>query len=436
MKVHLRLRVNSNHPPMGATLVEVLMSLLILAIGVVPIFTLFPISLLSSIKANQLTTTRLFADQVAATIIANPELVYGATGWKPDTSYASGSIITAVIPAGSNSPSSRTYFATIAGGQSGFTEPDPWQTSPGSSTTDNTITWASRTLPTTQNTASFVPYRYVVDPYGVMLIDPAVKNDFGNQEGSPAGTARVLRINSGIGNELSAITAKFSSPDTWTTVETAVPTSVVTVDDSSPSDGIADAAVLEFPSSMDMSSYTNNGLSRLVVISLDGRRSAVGYVKAPPTTSKLKVDSILLAGTTNPTDITNSIGQVRLEIYERRYTWLGAVQRNENGGAHLQIAVCFNRAFRTQDEQLYNYTFPTSSLDTVQVQWSGNEPYIVKGGYAFDAASVAFRRIIDVEKNLTSSTATIIVSPAIEQTNGPRRLVFMPGIVQVYEMEL
>lgn len=438
MRSHLVHRAGNVNPSTGATLVEVLMSLLILAIGVVPIFTLFPVSLLSSIKANQLTTTRLFADQIASTIIANPELIYGAAGWQPDHTYGSSSIVTTAILAGNNAPTTRTYFATTGGGKSGLKEPTPWQTNPGAVTTDNGVTWMTWPLPTTKNTASYIPYRYVVDPYGVLMMETALKDDFGNDGGTSLTASRVLRINSGITDEGSALIAKFGLPDSWTTIETVVPTQVVTIDTGS--DGVADSSQLTFPAGMDVSSYTPNfpnPINRVVAVSPDGRRSALGFVNAGPTTSTLQVSSVLLAGNTNPTDITSMIGQVRLEVFERRYTWLGAVQRSEGGGAHLQIAIFFNRSFRAIDEQIYPYTFPTGNMDTVNLTWSGSaDPYVVKGGYAFDAGSVAFHRIIDVEKDLAGSSATLVVSPAIEQTNNQRRLIFMPGIVQVYEMDL
>lgn len=416
----------------GATLVEVLMSLLILAIGVVPIFTLFPVSLLSSIKANQLTTTRLFADQVAATMISRPEMVMGAPGWNPNQTYSPGTIITSSIPVGNNSPKLRTYFGTATAGISGLKEPDPWLT--GSPTTDNTISWVPRNLPTTLNTAAFIPYKYVIDPYGMMYADSALATDFGNMEGSTLNGYRVLRIHCGVTSELLAIRNKFTSPDTWSVAETVVPIQAVTID--TDSDSVAEFTDITFPNTVDISSYTDNGLTRVVAISPDGRRSEAGFVKGSPSASVLRVYTPLMSTTNSPENVTGAIGQVRIENFERRYTWLGAVQRDSSGGAALQIAICFNRSFLTSDEQLYRYRFLTAALDTLQVQWSGAEPYLVKGGYVFDAGSVSFRKIIDVRKNSLNSSAVVVLEKALTQSDGPFCVVCMPSIVQVYEMSL
>ena len=446
IKRHLRPRASNPGNPSGATLVEVLMSLLILAIGVVPIFTLFPVSLLSSIRANQLTTTRLFADQIAATMLAHPEMVMGAQSWTPLQTYGTNTVITPSIPAGSNSPALRTYFYTQGGGQNGVTEPDPWQTDPDTTTSDNGVTWTPLLLPMSSaqisalsgRSKTFIPFRYVIDPYGMMMAESSLASDFGNFGGATASTQPVLRINCGVTSEQLAILNKFTSPDTWTTIESAIPLKAVTVDTNS--DSIADSTDLTFPASMDMTGYSYTGgpndphLTRVVAISPDGRRSVSAFVSAPSSTSTVRVQGVLLAGSTSPGDYTSTIGQMRLEVFERRYTWLGTVQRESGGGANLQIAVCFNRSFRAADEQLYQYTLPTGSLDTLQVQWSGSEPYIVKGGYAFDAGSVTFRRIIDLKKS--ASSAIVVLDKQLEQTNGPFRVMFMPGILQVYEMSL
>ena len=60
----------------GATLTEVLISMLILAIGVVSIASLFPIGMLNSIRANKLTRATLLRNSAQAMLDVIPELVH------------------------------------------------------------------------------------------------------------------------------------------------------------------------------------------------------------------------------------------------------------------------------------------------------------------------------------------------------------------------
>lgn len=71
----------------GATLVEVLMALLIMAVGVTSVFTLFPISIIKAIKANQLTNAKLYEGAIKDTLLTHPQLWTGAPEWSENTAY-------------------------------------------------------------------------------------------------------------------------------------------------------------------------------------------------------------------------------------------------------------------------------------------------------------------------------------------------------------
>ena len=77
-----------NPPRRGATLVEVLMALLIMAVGVTSVFTLFPISIIKAIKANQLTNAKLYEGAIQDTLLTHPQLWTGAPEWRENTFYA------------------------------------------------------------------------------------------------------------------------------------------------------------------------------------------------------------------------------------------------------------------------------------------------------------------------------------------------------------
>ncbi|WP_437225253.1 type IV pilus modification PilV family protein [Planctomicrobium sp. SH661] len=430
----------------GATLVEVLMSLLIMSIGIVTVFTLFPVSLLSSIKSNQLTTARLYADQIAATIRMRPELVIGGSVnagsdpfWTSGETIVRGDVISRSIPAGSLSPSNRSYFVATADGKCGVIEPD-W------STAGQTInegaggpTWRRSVLPTSGNTNSFVPYRYVVDPYGAMTAtaNPSI---FGNNDGGLPPEPYVLRINGGANNELKAFNSRFALPDTWVVATTAIPLSATTVD--TDSDSVADATDLTFSSTTDLSAFPkwvpgdpNPPVARVVAVSPDGRRSQAAYI-LQNSGNTLRVNSLVLTNNTTPGPISaGTIGPVRLETFDRRYTWMGTVERQPDGVSQVQIAVFFNRGFRPADEQVYQYVRQSADTADITVPSGTPAPFISEGGYVFDVATVKFHRILSVSG---STTKRIVVSPSLDTTlpNNRTYMIFLPGIVRVYDLTL
>jgi len=422
-------------PRSGATLVEVLMSLLILGLGVVPIFTLFPLTLLSSVKATHNTSARLFADQVAATLRHRPELVLCANQWTPRTPFNAKLVTPTYLP-GTNSPRSLYYFYSPAG-TSGSIEPD-WRTT----FEDGDITWQSgpMSIPIPpgafplQNRFAATSGRYVVDPYGALVNNGTpLQYVFGNDNGNPVGTdPLVLRVDAGITNETQAIQSRFTSSDTWSTVETYLPIAANTIDTSTPADGIVDSCALTFGAEVDITGMAANGLSRVVVTSPDGKQSRSATIIGA-SGNALIVNSPLFATTTTPEDITGAIGKVRIEFFERKFTWLGAVHRDP-AGARIQCAIFYNRSLRLEDEQLYEVSSQPSADTVTYTIPSGKDPFAPEGGYVFDATMIKFHKIIDSSKGLFSNQ--ISVSPAFESTNLPRRLIFMPGIVQVYEMTL
>jgi hypothetical protein len=145
----------------GATLTEVLMSLLVMSIGIVSVITIFPISLLRSIQATQLTNARLIRHNAEDTfriprreaVLNNvtydvlnysclPKILPAAQTfrgtWQPGTVYQAGQIVTPTRPAGSDRPQPDCWFVAFGtgstndtlgftSGTSGFIEPE-WST--------------------------------------------------------------------------------------------------------------------------------------------------------------------------------------------------------------------------------------------------------------------------------------------------------------------
>lgn len=137
-------------PRSGATLVEVLMSLLIMSIGIVSVITMFPLAVLRSIQATQLTNSRmmtqnteqsfrtLFHDSASAAVsfdilnyhvdpaVASTAARFRGT-WLPGTTYYFGQIVTPSRPKGTYLPASEAWMICYTGGVSGSIEPH-WET--------------------------------------------------------------------------------------------------------------------------------------------------------------------------------------------------------------------------------------------------------------------------------------------------------------------
>ena len=138
----------------GATLSEVLISLLVMSIGVVSLATLFPISVLRSLQATQLTSAANLRYNVEAYLGVNPKLYTIGSPWQRSTAYIVGDLAT---PTGCCTDSIVLY-CTVAG-TSATVEPT-WNTNNGATTTDGSVTWQTYRL---QN--------YVVDPLGKHLVE-------------------------------------------------------------------------------------------------------------------------------------------------------------------------------------------------------------------------------------------------------------------------
>lgn len=100
----------------GATLTEVLMSLLIMSVGVISVFSLYPIAVLRSIQATQLTHSKVLLGNAEAEILGDPALINGSPLWRPNTPYRLGDIIVAPSPPDSTlSASGFRFVCTQAG---------------------------------------------------------------------------------------------------------------------------------------------------------------------------------------------------------------------------------------------------------------------------------------------------------------------------------
>jgi len=172
-------------PRQGATLIEVLMSLLIMGIGVTSVISIFPIAWMRSIQATQLTNARMMrhnAEQllrqpltegrvpvgtypsprfeyrvlnqstfrvgVPGTIVDVDNQIFRGT-WQPNTAYIKGQIVLATRREGELNPAQNRWFVCLGdvangnpAGLSGYVEPNWYLTPfilPGGSIPDDTV---------------------------------------------------------------------------------------------------------------------------------------------------------------------------------------------------------------------------------------------------------------------------------------------------------
>lgn len=413
MRRHLRKPANATSAPgfapSGATLVEVLMSLLIMSIGITSVFYLFPIALLSSIKANQLTNTRILADQADAVTKAHPQLMTGAKEWQPLQTYNINDIVVPRVPPGNSIPTTPYYFRLVSSAStpatSGLTEPSWTDTD---DVPDSGLSWRAYRLPVHVNDPSnFINFRYIIDPFGYANA-PTFPNTFGNTNGARPDTNRVLRINGGL-NPADADRLNFSLPDTWNVIETVFPTSYA------PS-SVPNHTDIVLPSTIDVSTIpidSSTQISRVVALSPDGRTSAAGTI-TQAVGNTIRVRSPLL----------DSIGQIRIETFTRRYTWLAAVHRdNTSGTPEYQFAIIFNRRFSIDDEKLYPCSFYS---DPTVITSNETIPDV---GYVFDTLTVRWHKVV------SHTAKEIVITPALEGSIQQRQMMFLPGIVKVFPLD-
>ncbi|MBT5017966.1 MAG: hypothetical protein HON04_04425 [Planctomicrobium sp.] len=472
----------SARPREGATLVEVLMSLLIFSVGIVSVFTLFPVSLLSSIQATKLTNSKILSDNVVELIRTNPGYLRppgGAAGdvwkgiWEPNTEYVIGDLVWPSFDSGSLFPTPNyAYRCTNVippmpppmpppPPTSGSIEP-AWRRS--GTTNDGNLQWT----PVTANS------HYVVDPLG-RFIDGTARESFGFNsaaELNPA-TSRIVRTAGGGFTKYVPAAAPpieefttynqalqaFSQPDSWSVVFEEIPASV-------------SATTVTLPPGVEIGavSATNH---RVVVTSPDGKIAAVrpilslsGQTITLDTLGTSTPPSSPLPGNLNS---TSEVGKVRVEAFNPRYSYFLTVRRpGPYEKPTVTAVVVFNRSYSFDDEEVYDANFAANdgmgtgfsgvtevtagplSPDTIRVSWDTDtsveaKPLIREGNYVFDARNVLWYQIIDIgteqsagagkrRVDITVKESIEVSTPATGNASDVGRAIFLPGIVKVFEL--
>lgn len=424
----LSMKVSSKPGRQGVTLMEVLMSVMIMSIGVVSLASLFPISILRGVQATQLTNSTVLRYNAEALIDSLPQ---------------------------------RLVF-------------DP----------DGTLELNGHIRHQRANR------KYVVDPWGAYFANldgTGLEDNFGN-DGSNNPAMFVPRFDAGMTSQLPLINS-FSLPDSWTLLYEGVPDGInsarntITIDRDDVYDSVTNPSGILTLSELQTLLDNTVGNGRLIIYDTTGKQMQVRTV------SGLSINPItreVSLGTPLPDNgLYNGISKIRFEILEQRYTYLLTVRRSiATDIASVDVVVFFRRNFTPEYEAIHQTeNFVAEWLPGPDGQWgfagvdddgdkddggatdekageagwpgsddyrrrafrlryntSVEKPLLKKGGYVFDVINAHWYRIQKIE-NETAVTAEITLDQPILQSINPiadgtptAGLIIMPNVVQVYPL--
>jgi hypothetical protein len=366
------------------------MSLLIMGLGITSVFTLFPMSVLRSVKSTNLTNATLVSQSAR------------------DLFYASRGTLTL--------PPSRSDSNIYTHGKDGYLTTSPV-------IPDNEL-------------ASGVDGRfegtYVIDPYGATLA-----NGISSHPGK-FGMVDPFTPNSGYGvfrvaNGLSA--GNVTSADSWITDYEEVPVSVdtsganhtITFSDT----GVADSVATD---------------TRLLILSANLRQSITRGVDTAASSGGV-IGLPASQGLPAAFDAADKIGLVRIQNFEpQRYTWLATIHQPRNGSPTGQLAVFFRRS-AGEAEQLYDITsFQSNNFRIAVDDYTGGKPAV--GDYIFGTWTVntggrvvrhgRWYRIQQVEDKGSDDYVITLDRRWVGRTqpaNNPR-VMFPRSVISVFDLPL
>lgn len=383
----------------GSTLTEVLVALLIMSIGIVSLTTLFPLSILRSLRAAQLTRGTDLANNAKSTL----SLFIDANN---------------------------TNFPPRM-----ITDPD------------------------LDGITNPYPAYYVIDPLGWSLSNAVAGGSpatFGNLgSGAPFDTNIVGLVNTGgthrwnFNHGSPSYADNFVTlPDSWNQIYEDFSSNPVV---GSGANGYTQLNV----NNLSASGFTLGGnvTYRAVIFSADGTASQSRNLTAVTGNTITWSEDINNNGTLDASEDLNSNGVidrytlpgnfvpglVRIEANERRYTWLLTIRKLTSATqAEVDVVIFFGReeADPVGDETLYQASFIKGSW-TAKVTYPGTAPPIKRGGFVFDATNAHWYRITAVTPDpLPTTGATVTVSletPALAGT-GTGYAMFPKGVVDVFPL--
>lgn len=423
----------------GVTLMEVLMSVMIMSIGVVSLASLFPISILRGVQATKLTNATVLRYNAEALIDAFPlPLVFD-----PDNDSATDS-----------------------------------------------IDYQRRNR------------KYIVDPLGSFYASEdgtGIESVFGH-DGSFGSTTSIPRYNARMTTLLSASNF-FSQQDSWTLLYEGIPSGVstdrkmISIDIADISSGTNPAGIVSLS---ELQSILNGSVAggRVLIFDSTGKQAIERRVVGsginvgpgigmgdisfydPPTTTEPTPDDDPLPNN----GLYGAPSKIRIEIFDQRYSYLLTVRRQiATNVASVDVVVFFRRNFNPEFETVHSVTDFISEWDpgpdgdwgvtmvdddndgttderAGEQGWPGSDdfqrrtfrlhfntsvdrPKLTRGGYVFDTKNARWYQIQKIEDEMSATPLITLDQPIVESINTTADrsvptpgLILMPNVVQVYPL--
>lgn len=361
-------------PRAGTSLVEVLMSLLVMGVGVIAVATLFPTSILRSVQATQRTNATILRYSVEAALDAAPDVLF-APDWN-----------------GTNQPDYASHF-----GQKYIV--DPWGFAEHGGLefgrlNGETLRLAryrgAPGLTTARRARDFVcaPDSWIATVDGLVATAPASQ---------PGATGLSLTLNNfQLDRDLSIDEDRNRN---------AVLDSGEDVNGNGALDITPSRIVLTGRNTQDDSKVT-------IVREITGTPAAdqVTWLAMQPLPANFVAD------------------QARIETFEPRYSYLLTVRQSTTGdSANVDVVVFFRRSFDPADEQQYSGKY-NKSTGVFTLQSTTPRPPMKKGGFVFDLQNARWHRI----QKINERTLDITLESA--PTEFGTVVLFPRGVIDVYPL--
>jgi hypothetical protein len=390
----------------GTTLTEVLMSMMILSIGVLSLASLFPIGILSSVRATQLTHAVTLKHNVANRIDLDPGLILD-----PDRNYnqLTGTNLRYIVdPLGSVRLADLNGNGVIDCGEdlngNGFLDPGEDQNNNGQLDNDEVV------------------------PY------------FGNI---------VSRWHAGY-RSLSRAENLVALPDSWTELATGAP-------EAFPNTPGPDMKKVRGVQSMDLTAAKSIAMANLqqgpqvpLRIMLVDQRNGQSH------SSRIKsvVGQVIEWDRALPMAAAANIDEIRVQQQDLKYTCLFTVRREGNGTASVDVVVFLRRSFILDDERPVHCSRFEQGKQTITVTNVPVDMSVRPGGYVLDTHNLRWYQIASVTETTVNSIVfflielqqTIVENAPEVEPNPPNQLcpgnlwarpnaaILMPDVVQVFQL--
>ncbi|MCA9040438.1 MAG: hypothetical protein KDA65_08835 [Planctomycetaceae bacterium] len=365
------IRIKSGTAPAGTTLVEVLLSILLMGIGLVALATLFPASILRTVRAHHLTT--------ATNLRFNAETILD------------------MYP---------TYV-------------DEW---------DNGATYPEA-VPSPGVTGYIV-----VDPQGYVDANQIGGNPdyFGDnnvirRQMFDTTTALLnLDKDGGAANDRDDAVLFTTSADGWDTIFDAT-----VVDGSETATTVQVDTEINIDESIVTTALPSYLVYRIILFGDQGSEAEYRYISGRSDATK----TITWTGdVTGITAGTFAPERVRVEISDPRLSWLMTVRRSYIDGTQVSnnadVVVFFNRHFETDSETVYTGSTMTIGSSNVRINASNIDPEPKVGNFIFDAEKCHWYKIVSVEA--TNPYDVTIDRPAVKSSGS---LMLVRNVVDVFPLK-